>query len=740
MLPGPYVVRNGPMKGQEQQAEGQTGEFNRHREPILAAALGGSQSGEALNPRVTISLAPMHSDIQKLLQLEEIERELTRLRAEVAALPRRVGEIEAKLAGVRADMERARKALKDIEVARRQREADIQNLQQKISKYRDQMLSVKTNHEYKALGSEINFAEQETRLIEDKILEGMLETEVRERDLRTAEAAQKLQQAEVEKEKYLARQRTDEDQKHMAELSPQRDALRAAVNPDLLHHYDRVFKLRGSSLAEARDQMCLACHVQLRPQVFLDITTTDEVLTCDSCSRILYFNPANAAPAESESPNRKEAVEIASAETPTTTEHGKRRCASPAKEVSEREPMMKMRGASGLATQNGSRVVVSVRGAARVHSGHPWVYRSDIVSTEGVAPGTLVPVTDTAGNPLGAAFYSSASQIAIRMLGDLPAGEEFSAVLEQRIARAVEFRTRVVRDANAYRVVFGEADFLPGLVVDRYNDVLSLQVLTQATDSVGTREAVLGALVRHFAPSGIVERVDERVRKLENLPARETGLLHGTKSETEFCMNGIRFRYGGLSGQKTGAFLDQRENYAAAARYAGGKALDVFCYQGGFALHLAPVCEQVTGIDSSRPALEAAEQNAALNGREVEWIEANAFDLLKDYAAAGRQFDTLVLDPPAFAKTKQAVATALRGYKELNLRALKMLRGNGLLVTCSCSFHVSETEFLQMLASAALDAHKQLRVLERRTQAADHPILLTVPETQYLKCILALVS
>jgi predicted nucleic acid-binding Zn-ribbon protein len=316
LLPGLDVIRKGPMKGQEQQPEGQARELNRHREPILAAALGGSQSGEALNPHVTISLVPMHSDLQKLLQLDEIERELTRLRAEVAALPRRTGEIEAKLAGVRADVERTRKALKDIETARRQREADIQNLQQKISKYRDQMLAVKTNQEYKALGSEMNFAEQEIRLIEDKILEGMLETESRERDLRTAEAAQKLQQAEVEKEKSHARRCTEEDQKRIAELSPQRDALRAAVNPDLVHHYDRVFKLRGSALAEARDQMCLACHVQLRPQVFLDAMTTDDVITCDSCSRLLYFNPANAAPAEGESPSRKATVEIASAEIP----------------------------------------------------------------------------------------------------------------------------------------------------------------------------------------------------------------------------------------------------------------------------------------------------------------------------------------------------------------------------------------------------------------------------------------
>jgi 23S rRNA (cytosine1962-C5)-methyltransferase len=204
-------------------------------------------------------------------------------------------------------------------------------------------------------------------------------------------------------------------------------------------------------------------------------------------------------------------------------------------------------------------------------------------------------------------------------------------------------------------------------------------------------------------------------------------------------MNGIRFLYDGMSGQKTGSFLDQRENYAAALQYAHGDALDVFCYQGGFALHLAQKCGRVTAIDSSRPALEIAEKNEALNDCTVEWIEANAFDLLKDYAAAGREFDTIVLDPPAFAKSRWAVQAALRGYKELNLRALKMLRPDGLLVTCSCSYHVNEAEFLEMLASAAVDARRRVRVLERRTQAKDHPVLLTVPETQYLKCVLALV-
>jgi 23S rRNA (cytosine1962-C5)-methyltransferase len=205
-------------------------------------------------------------------------------------------------------------------------------------------------------------------------------------------------------------------------------------------------------------------------------------------------------------------------------------------------------------------------------------------------------------------------------------------------------------------------------------------------------------------------------------------------------MNGIRFACEGLEGQKTAAFLDQRENYAAAAKYARGEALDVFCYHGGFALHLAPRCSSVTGVDSSRPALETAEKNAALNGRELDWIEANAFDLLKDYSASARQYDTIVLDPPAFAKTKRDLEKALRGYKELNLRALKMLRPGGVLVSCSCSHHVSAAAFLEVVASAAADAYKSLRLLENLGQAKDHPIVLSIPETAYLKCLIMTVS
>ena len=246
-----------------------------------------------------------------------------------------------------------------------------------------------------------------------------------------------------------------------------------------------------------------------------------------------------------------------------------------------------------------------------------------------------------------------------------------------------------MRDTDAYRLIFSEADFLPGLIVDRYNDLLSIQALTQAMDAEPVRSVVVAELTERLKPAAIAERVDPRIRELEQLPARPSGLIFGEKSSTIVTMNGVRFHYEALEGQKTGSFLDQRENYAAAAQFAHGEALDVFCYQGGFALHLARSCSKVTGVDSSRPALEVADRNATLNSREIEWIEANAFDLLRDYADAGRRYDTIVLDPPAFAKSKSNLETALRGYKELNLRALKMLRPGGILVSCCCSYHVS---------------------------------------------------
>jgi 23S rRNA (cytosine1962-C5)-methyltransferase len=313
-------------------------------------------------------------------------------------------------------------------------------------------------------------------------------------------------------------------------------------------------------------------------------------------------------------------------------------------------------------------------------------------------------------------------------------------LLRERVRDALVYRKKLVHDTDAYRVIFSEGDFLPGLIVDRYNDIVSLQILTQAMDAEPVRAALVEELSQRLKPAAVAERVEPHIRELEQLPARESGLLMGEKTATIFSMNGVRFHFDIREGQKTGAFLDQRENYAAAAQYAHGEALDVFCYQGAFALHLARVCTRVTGVDSSRPALEVADRNAALNQRETEWIEANAFDLLKDYSAAGRHYDTIVLDPPAFAKSRKSLETALRGYKELNLRALKMLRAGGILVTCSCSYHVSETEFLEVVAEAARDAHKTLRLLERRTQAKDHPILLSIPETAYLKCLILAVT
>jgi 23S rRNA (cytosine1962-C5)-methyltransferase len=399
-------------------------------------------------------------------------------------------------------------------------------------------------------------------------------------------------------------------------------------------------------------------------------------------------------------------------------------------------------------------VRLSSRGVARLQARHPWVYRSDIVEAKDVLPGATVRVLDSRGKFLGTALYSSSSQIAIRMIshgsvGDLP------GLVAERIRAAIGYRKELVRNTDAYRIVFSEADFLPGLIVDRYNDVVTLQILTQAMDAALVREAVLQTLRDELQPAGIVERVDARIRELEQLPPLSSRLLWGEKSSTVINMNGghmnggmtggegsnaVRFHYDGLEGQKTGAFLDQRENYAAAVEYAHGEALDAFCYQGGFALHLATKCASVTGVDSSRPALEMAEKNALLNGRELEWIEGNAFDLLREYAAANRRYDTIVLDPPAFAKTKRDLEKALGGYKELNLRALKMLRPGGILVTCCCSFHVGASDFLGVVADAARDAHKSLRLVENRGAAKDHPILLNVPETSYLQCLILIVS
>ncbi len=386
-------------------------------------------------------------------------------------------------------------------------------------------------------------------------------------------------------------------------------------------------------------------------------------------------------------------------------------------------------------------VKLTARGAQRLLTRHPWVYRSDVDAgaANDVAPGSVVRVQDQRGKFLGSALYSSSSQIAIRMISHGPV-EDLPTLIADRIRASIEYRKELVHQTNAYRLVFSEADFLPGLIIDRYNDVVSVQILTQAMDGAAVRRAIIETLKKELQPSGIVERVEPRIRDLEQLPPRQSGLLWGEKTGTEVEMNGVKFVYDGLEGQKTGAFLDQRENYAAAARYAHGDALDAFCYQGAFALHLAlqrdDRCSSVMGVDSSRSALEMADRNTALNGRELEWIEANAFDLLRDYSTANRRFDTIILDPPAFAKSKRDLEKAYAGYKELNLRAMKMLRPGGILVTCSCSFHVSPADFIKVVADAAQDAHKSMRMIESRGAAKDHPVLLNVPETRYLQCLI----
>jgi len=397
---------------------------------------------------------------------------------------------------------------------------------------------------------------------------------------------------------------------------------------------------------------------------------------------------------------------------------------------------------------NGSprKIIVNERAAKRLRDGHVWVYASDVLNDAGAKPGAMVHVIGPKDKIQGSAIYSSSSQIKLRLIGReaLRSEEELLQLIRQRLVAAVEYRAKVVQDSDACRLAFSEADRLPGLIIDRYKDVFTLQVLTQAWADQQRKQAIIDGLKEFAGAKNIVERADARIRELEQLPEMESGLVEGHKSATVFTMNGVKFNYDALGGQKTGAFLDQRENYAAAAKYAKGEALDVCTYQGGFALHLARACDKVTAVDISREVLEVAEQNEKLNAAadrpEIEWIEGNAFDLMRDYASAGKQYDTVVLDPPAFAKSKKHLESAIRGYKELNLRAMKMLRPGGVLVTCSCSFAVSEQDFFSVLNEAAQDAHRSVRVLEKRTQAKDHPILLGVPETYYLKCFILSLS
>lgn len=382
--------------------------------------------------------------------------------------------------------------------------------------------------------------------------------------------------------------------------------------------------------------------------------------------------------------------------------------------------------------------VISPKGAARLRAGHVWIYRSDVIKRPAAESGAVVPVSDNRGRALGWAHFGAESEISLRWLtGD--EAQPDRAFWQARLQAAANWRARFVPEATAYRLSHGEGDGLPGLIIDRYDDCFSLQTLTRGMETLKSLWVEL--LIEQFQPRLIVERNDAKVRQLEGLPLvnrvlyAADGDLSATPPEFTVTENGLQFWIDLLGGQKTGAFLDQRENRAAARQYAFGQALDCFSFHGSFALHLAQACDHVTALDISEPAIERAARNAALNHlTNIEFRAVNVFDQLRDYEDAGARFDTIVLDPPAFAKNRGAVEAALRGYKEINLRALKLLNPGGLLITCSCSYHVNEALFMEMLTEAARDAARSIQLVEKRTQGRDHPILLTVPETYYLKC------
>ena len=405
-------------------------------------------------------------------------------------------------------------------------------------------------------------------------------------------------------------------------------------------------------------------------------------------------------------------------------------------------------------------VVISNRGAKRIRKGHLWVYRSDVRESANAEAGAIVTVVDEAGNSVGQAFYSDASEITLRFL---TTGRE--AVdrdwWRRRLRACAERRAAIAHETNAYRLVYSEGDLLPSLIVDVYDGHYVLQALSQGSDRL--QGELVELLLEEFQPRSIMERNDARVRQLEGLEIRK-GIVYNsvsepgavatgssgsldplasargsdTPSEIEINQNGVRFIVSPLGGQKTGAFLDQRENYLAAKEVAHGRALDCFTFNGGFALHLAGNCEQVLGIDIAAEAVAGAEKNARLNGvSNVTFQVANVFDSLRELGSAGERFDTIVLDPPAFTKSRTTVKSGARGYKEINLRALKLLNPGGVLITCSCSYHMSEEMFLEIIAEAALDAHRHVQIIEKRGLSSDHPVLLGVPETHYLKCVIA---
>jgi len=380
-------------------------------------------------------------------------------------------------------------------------------------------------------------------------------------------------------------------------------------------------------------------------------------------------------------------------------------------------------------------VIISARGVDRAVSGHPWIYRADVAEAKAQG-GDRVLVRGPRGRTVGTAFFSDKSQIALRMLtvGQTDAAPDDDGLIERRINAAIAFRETLSIDATAYRLVHGEADLLPSLIVDRYGDYLVVQALSQGTDRL--LPLVASMLQARLAPRGVLARNDSKARTLEGLEQRVDVLAGEMPDSVTVTEEGIEYDADPRRGQKTGLFLDQRENRAAAAQYARGRLLDAFSYQGGFALVLGKTCRETIAIDISEDAIKRVRANAERNHVAIDARVGNVFDELRGLERLGERFDTIVLDPPAFAKSKAAVEKATAGYKEINLRALKLLNPGGFLVTCSCSYHVNEAAFAEIVFDAALDARTQVTVVEKRMQGRDHPVLLGVPETYYLKCFI----
>jgi 23S rRNA (cytosine1962-C5)-methyltransferase len=381
---------------------------------------------------------------------------------------------------------------------------------------------------------------------------------------------------------------------------------------------------------------------------------------------------------------------------------------------------------------NHKKATISKRAIGRIEAGHLWIYRSDVKEC-GAEGGSVVDIRDVKGKFHGRAFYSDKSQIALRVVTttDENVNREFWG---NRIRTAMALREKTVSDTEVFRLVNGEGDGIPSVIIDRYKDVLSIQTLSQGSERI--KVLIAEILSELLNPVSIIERNDGKVRDLEGLP-KQTSVLKGEDPCEIVCLeNGFRFYFHPSSGQKTGAFLDQRENRALAGKLAFGKGLDCFSYAGGFALNMARSCNNVEAIDISDSAVELAARNAGLNGiSNVDFIADNVFDRLKLYDSEKRKFDTIVLDPPAFAKIRSHIGAAVRGYREINLRAMRLLNPGGLLITCSCSQHIDENSFLNILTEAASDARRRVQVIEKRTQGKDHPFLLSMPETYYLKCI-----